>query len=81
MGAILFIVVLFVVFVGGGWYIGRSIGGLIESKNDNYPTYEKNTYIDNSVHYNVHQNLTVIDEEIHARGLGHFSNKKDSRNG
>lgn len=106
MGALLFVVILFVVFVGGGWLLGSTIGGLFESKNDNYPIQDKNTFIDNSVHYHVHQheheyvekkviqnnhienhkhdhthqNLTVIDEETHARGLGHFSNKKDSRN-
>lgn len=96
MGGIIFILVIFIVFVGGGWLIGRSIGGLFERKSDNYEELERSSYVDNSVHYNVHnhehidkkithnhehthQNLTVIDEETHARGLGHFSNKKDSR--
>lgn len=105
MGGLIFILVLLIVFVGGGWYIGRAIGGLFESKSNTYEDYERSSYIDNSVHYHVHQheheyvdkkitqnnhthnhkhthqNLTVIDEETHARGLGHFSNKKDSRNG
>lgn len=102
MGALLFIIIIFVVFVGGGWLIGNTIGGLFESKSSRNNIPDKPTYIDNSVHYHVHndthehiekkiiknthnhehkhQNLTIIDEETHARGLGHFSNKKDSRN-
>ena len=95
MGLELFILLLFIFFVGGGLYTGRSIGGflgnLIDKKED------KPTYIDNSVHHHfhtheygdksfnnhshLHQNLTVIDEETHQRGLDHFSDKKESRNG
>ncbi len=95
MGFLIFILFLFIFFVGGGWLIGRSIGGFIGKRIDSN-SYDKPTYIDNSVHHHLHvhehgsktvenhnhlhQNLTVIDEETHQKGLDYFSNKKDSRN-
>lgn len=95
MAAILFILILFVVLVGGGWYIGRSIGGAL-GRRIYEPDNSKPTFIDNSVHHHLHvhehgpktvqnhnhlhQELTVIDEETHRKGLEHFSDKKESRN-
>jgi len=38
MAAIIFILLLFVIFVGGGWFIGRSIGGIL-FKNDSENNY------------------------------------------
>lgn len=98
MGFLLFIIILFVFFVGGGWLLGNTIGGFFEKKVDNYNDNERPTYVDNSVHYHVHndthehiakkitqnnhkhehkhQNLTVIDEETHRRGLEKFKEGK-----
>lgn len=84
MGGIIFILILFVVLVGGGWYIGRSIGGALERRINEPDSSSRSTYIDKSVnfhtHHHTHQNLTVIDEETHKKGLGYFSDKKESRN-
>jgi ABC-type nickel/cobalt efflux system permease component RcnA len=82
MGFLLFIIILFVIFVGGGWYIGRSIGGFL---GQNLDKEDKPTYIDNSVHHHhhnhvhTHQNLTIIDEKTHQKGLDYFSDQKESR--
>lgn len=55
---IIFLLILFIVLVGGGWSIGRSIGGLFSGE-------EKPTYIDRSVHhhYHEHKHINIIDEE------------------
>ncbi|TDE53752.1 hypothetical protein [Flavobacterium sp. GT3P67] len=58
MGFILF---LFVVLVGGGWLVGKSIGELL------FPDKEgKNTFIDKSVHHHhhhhEHRNISIIDD-------------------
>lgn len=73
MGGLIFFLFLFIIFVGGGWMIGKFIAGLL------FPDYkEKTTYIDKSVNYHFHthnhehKNLTVIDEETHKRGLEQF---------
>jgi hypothetical protein len=94
MDALLFVLVLFLIFVGGGWIVGRGIGGLLGSL---FGAEEKPTFIDKSVHYHfhthdtgpktikndthhhTHQHLTIIDEETHQKGVDHFSNKKESR--
>lgn len=68
MGFLIFIVVIFIVFVGGGWLIGSSVGSALDkmlgSKED------KPTYIDKSVHHHYHttvhnhehKNISIIDE-------------------
>lgn len=72
-----FFVLLFIVFVGGGWLVGKFIGGIL------FPDYkEKPPYIDKSVHHHYHthnhehKNLTVIDEETHRKGLKKFKEGK-----
>lgn len=63
MGLILFFIVLFIVLVGGGWSIGKSIGNAL------FPSEKKETYtfIDKSVHHHYtkqeHQHIHIIDEE------------------
>ena len=55
-----FIFILFVVFVGGGWLIGKTVAGLLfpEEKKD------RNVFIDKSVHYHHHEhrNISIIDD-------------------
>lgn len=59
----IFIIILFVVLVGGGWIIGKGIGKAL------FPD-EKETYIDKSVHYHTtivnnkheHQHISIIDD-------------------
>lgn len=59
-----FIMILFIVLVGGGWIIGKSIGKLL------FPN-DQETYIDKSVHYHTtinnhkheHRNISIIDEQ------------------
>jgi hypothetical protein len=55
----IFIIILFVFFVGGGWLIGKSIGNALfpSQKEDKY------TYIDRSVHYHEHKHVNIIDEK------------------
>lgn len=49
---------LFVVFVGGGWLIGKLLGGfLFPDKKD-----DKFTFIDKSVHYHEHKSINIIDD-------------------
>jgi len=58
---LLFILVLFVVLVGGGWLLGRGIGEvLFGSDNDN-----NTKYVDKSVHhhYTTNNNNTIINNE------------------
>lgn len=59
MAVIIFILVLFVFFVGGGWVIGKSIGNLIFRDKE-----EKHIYIDKSIHhhYHEHKNISIIDD-------------------
>lgn len=60
MGIFIFIIVMFIVFVGGGWLIGKSIGNAL------FPSErrERNVYIDKSVHhhYHEHKNISIIDD-------------------
>lgn len=55
MGILIFILVLFVIFVGGGWLIGKSVGNTL------FPTErrERNVYIDKSVHHHYHDNRSI----------------------
>lgn len=55
----IFVVVLFVVLVGGGWLIGKGVGeALFGSDNDT-------KYVDKSVHHHYHtiNNNTIINNE------------------
>lgn len=65
MGLLLFFVVLFIVLVGGGWRIGKSIGNAL------FPgeKEEKYTFINNitHVHHHEHKNISIIDEETKKR--------------
>ena len=53
----LFFFILFVVLVGGGWLVGKSIGNALFPDRDN-----RNVYIDKSVHYHEHKHINIIDE-------------------
>lgn len=60
---LLFILILFMIFVGGGWVLGKGLGKIL------FPT-EKETYIDKSVHHHYyttthhheHKNISIIDD-------------------
>lgn len=96
MAFLLFVLILFIVLVGGGWFIGSSVGSALDKVFGNNRE-DKPTYIDNSVHHHyhthehgqknvqnhnhLHQNLTIIDEETHKKGLGYFSEKQETRDG
>ncbi|TDQ27623.1 hypothetical protein [Tenacibaculum caenipelagi] len=60
-----FIITLFVILVGGGWIIGKLVGGVLFSKDHNFETYKpyKNspTIINNSYTQN---NLNVTEEQF-----------------
>lgn len=65
MGFILFFLVLFIVFVGGGWVVGKSIGNAL------FPgeKEEKYTFINNitHVHHHEHKNISIIDDDTKKR--------------
>lgn len=52
-----FLIILFIVLVGGGWLIGKAIGNALFPDNQN-----RNTYIDRSVHYHEHKHINIIDD-------------------
>jgi hypothetical protein len=72
-----------------GYKLGSGIGGVVDKMNRKREEKRTPTYIDNSVHHHthehgdrylsnenhLHQNLTVIDEETHKRGLEQFEKK------
>lgn len=57
-----FFIILFVVLVGGGWLLGKSLANLL------FPTEKEksNVFIDNSVHHHhhhhEHKSISIIDE-------------------
>ena len=60
-----FIFIVFIVFVGGGWLIGKAAGGLLfPDKKDN-----RNVFIDRSVHHHHHEHkhINIIDEGTKKR--------------
>ncbi len=75
MGLFLWLIFIGFVLIRGGWIIGKSVGNTI------FNPENKSVYIDKSVtinhiqhhHTHKHQNLTVIDEETHKRGLDNFN--------
>lgn len=55
-----FLFFLFVIFVGGGWLIGKAVGSaLFPGKKS-----DSNVFIDKSVHYHHHEhkNISIIDD-------------------
>jgi len=60
MGFLVFILILFVVFVGGGWLIGKSFGNFLFPDEKE----EKITFINNITHnhYHEHKNISIIDD-------------------
>lgn len=61
----IFLLILFVIFVGGGWLIGKGLGKAM------FP-YEKekgNVFIDRSVHHHHHEHkhINIIDEGTKKR--------------
>lgn len=64
MDALVFILVLFIILVGGGWVLGKGLGKML------FPN-DRETYIDKSVHYHTtvinhnheHKNISIIDDE------------------
>lgn len=57
-----FFIILFVVFVGGGWLFGKAVANLL------FPTEKEknNVFIDNSIHHHhhhhEHKSISIIDE-------------------
>jgi ABC-type nickel/cobalt efflux system permease component RcnA len=74
MDFLIFIFQLFILFVGGGWLVGKLFGRILFGSSK-----EKPTYIDKSIHHHHHhhthhhQNMTVIDEETHKKALDKFN--------
>ncbi len=70
-----FLLVLFIVLIGGGWLLGKSIGnGLFpkeEDPMDYWKKYKEPPVINNHYHTHVHhhQNLTIIDDETKKKIL------------
>jgi hypothetical protein len=61
MAIFIFILVMFTIFVGGGWLLGKLFGGFL------FPDREekdRNVFIDKSVHhhYHEHKNISIIDD-------------------
>lgn len=69
-----FILFLFIVFVGGGWLLGKGIGNLLFPDKEN-----KYTFIDKSVHHHHHEHkhIHVIDDATKKEVL----NLKQSKDG
>lgn len=59
-----FLLILFIVLVGGGWLLGKGIGNLLFGET-------KQTYVDRSVHHHhyhndnrsEHKHISIIDEQ------------------
>lgn len=65
-----FIIVLFIVFVGGGWVIGKAIGkALFGQSEDKYIDKSVNYYTENHYHSHEHKNITIIDEQTREKIL------------
>lgn len=74
-----------------GYKLGSGAGGMIDKMNNKSEEKRRPTYIDNSVHHHthehgdryisnenhLHQNLTVIDEDTHKRGLEQFEKENN----
>jgi len=61
MAIFIFILVMFTIFVGGGWLLGKLFGSFL------FPDREekdRNVFIDKSVHhhYHEHKNISIIDD-------------------
>jgi hypothetical protein len=69
MGFLLFIIVLFIICVGGGRLLGKAAGNALfpDKKEDKY------TFIDKSVHHHhhhhEHKNISIIDDETKKKIL------------
>lgn len=57
MGFFIFFLVLFVLFVRGGWLIGKWTGNTLFPEKD-----DKFTFIDKSVHHHEHKHIHIIDD-------------------
>ena len=72
----MFIIILFVVLVGGGWLLGKSIGNALfpSEKEDKY------TFIDRSVHHHHHEhkNISIIDDTTKKK-IFELKESKDSK--
>lgn len=70
-----FLLVLFIVLVGGGWLLGKGIGNVLfpAEKNpmDDWKNFKEPPVINNHYHTHVHhhQNLTIIDDETKKKIL------------
>lgn len=65
MGFILFFIVLFIVLVGGGWMVGKSVGNALfpAKKKDHYTFINHITH----VHHHEHKNISIIDDATKKR--------------
>ena len=77
MGLFIFILVVFVLFVGGGWLLGKLFGNFL------FPTEkeDKFIFIDKSVHHHHHEHktITVIDD-VTKKKVFELKNSKDGKN-
>lgn len=55
-----FFIVLFFIFVGGGWLLGKGIGNLLFPENKEKYTFHT-TEVHN--HYHDHKHISIIDEQ------------------
>lgn len=76
MGAIIFILILLIVFVGGGWLIGSSIGSFFDKKLGN--NQNRDIYIDYSKHYHEHKNISIIDDDTKKKIFEFKESKKNN---
>jgi hypothetical protein len=65
MEPLLFFFILFIVLVGGGWVVGKSIGNVL------FPSEKKDniTFVNNITHHHHHEhkNISIIDDETKKR--------------
>lgn len=58
-----FIIIIFIIFIGGGWLIGKSVGSFLFPKNNDFCADKtKHTTIINS--YTTEQHLHISEEQL-----------------
>lgn len=70
----IFIIILFVILVGGGWLLGKWLGeALFEEKKETYTFHSVHVHH----HHHEHKNISIIDDTTKKR----IFELKDSKNG
>jgi len=75
MGLLFLLLIVGFVLIYGGLFVGKSIGNAIFNPEESAKYIDKSVTINHNYHNHVHkhQNLTVIDEETHKKGLDNFN--------